>query len=364
MSLQISSLFKPRRRLAAPVQALFAAAGLAAPGWSKLRDILAAPDVHPTISAEAERLLQDSQAALRIADPAAVTARGDAAERLAFLAISRLLNAPSDATRRRLFQGLADAQSPLQALTVERRAGVLVTPQGAWAPVAQAVEEARACFADARRSGGANPGKLFMTTAKLPRPLDSQIMALARHPALLRLIGRYLEGLPILYRINLLDSANEALQADSSQFFHVDPEDFRQLKVFMLVEDVDADSGPLHLLRADASDEVRLARGHRHGRVSDAEVLKLAPQGALVACTGPSGTLAIGDTSRCFHFGSRPGARRRHVVMLQYLTPFASVFPLDARTAPSKYADALRQRAERDAVPVGELDANLFGLER
>jgi len=230
--------------------------------------------------------------------------------------------------------------------------------------VAEAVEEARACFADARRSGGANPGKLFMTTAKLPRALDSRIMALARHPALLKLIGRYLEGLPILYRINLLDSANEALQPESSQFFHVDPEDFRQLKVFVLVEDVHEDSGPLHLLRADASDEARLARGHRHGRVPDAEVMATAPPEALVACTGPSGTLAIGDTSRCFHFGSRPGARRRHVVMLQYLTPFASVFPLDAKAAASKYADAVRQRAERDGAPVSEPDAFLFGLMR
>jgi hypothetical protein len=89
-----------------------------------------------------------------------------------------------------------------------------------------------------------------------------------------------------------------------------------------------------------------------------------APSEALVACTGPSGTLAIGDTSRCFHFGSRPGARRRHVVMLQYLTPFASVFPLDAKVAPSKYADAVRQRAERDGAPASEPDVFLFGLAR
>ena len=361
MSPPISSLFKPRPRLAAPAQALFAQAGLPVPAWTELRAILAAPDVHPAIAAEAERLLQEAEPA---PDPAAVTARGSAAERLAFLAISRLMNAPSDAARRRLLQDLPDDASPLDELTIERRAGVLVTGQGGWGPVAEAVEEARACFADVRRSGGANPGKLFMTTAKLPRPLDSRIMALARHPALLKLIGRYLEGLPILYRINLLDSANEALQPDSSQFFHVDPEDFRQLKVFMLVEDVDADSGPLHLLRVDASDEVRLARGHRHGRVPDAEVLKLTPPEALIACTGPSGTLAIGDTSRCFHFGSRPGGRRRHVVMLQYLTAFASVFPLDASTASSKYADAVRQRAERDGETVSELDARLFGLER
>jgi len=339
VSLSFAQLFKPRQRLVEP-------------------------DVHPAIVAEAEALLRDKDAAGRLADHEGVTARGAAAERLAFHALSRRRAPESVASRRRLLANLPEDPSPLDRLRVGRSAGVLVTDQSAWAPVAAAVEEARACFADPRRSGGDNPGKRFMTTAKLPRPLDSKIMALARHPAVLRLIGRYLDGLPILYRINLLDSANEDIQPDSSQFFHVDPEDFRQLKIFLLVEDVDAASGPLHLLRADASDEVRVARGHRQGRVPDEEVLKIAPAEALVACTGPSGTLAIGDTSRCFHFGSRPGARRRHVVMIQYLTPFASVFPLDAAAANSKYADAVRQRAEAAGQEVPELDAWLFGLKR
>jgi hypothetical protein len=330
----------------------------------KPRPRLAEPDVHPAIVREAEALLRNQDAQARLADHAAVTARGSAAERLAFHTLSRRRAPRSLAERQRLLASLPADPSPLDGLEVRRAAGILVTDQSAWPPVASAVEEARACFADARRAGGDNPGKRFMTTAKLPRPLGSRVLALARHPAVLRLIGRYLDGLPILYRINLLDSANEALQPDSSQFFHVDPEDFRQLKIFLLVEDVDAESGPLHLLRADASDEVRVARAHRHGRVPDEEVLRLAPPGALVPCTGPSGALAIGDTSRCFHFGSRPGARRRHVVMIQYLTPFASVFPLDAESAGSKYADAVRQRAAAAGEEVAELDAYLFGLKR
>ena len=339
MSLSFAQLFKPRQRLLEP-------------------------DVHPAIVAEAEALLRDNSAEGRLRHHDVVTARGSAAERLAFYTLSRRQAPESVAARGRLLGALPHEPSPLDGLEVQRSAGVLVTDQSGWAPVAAAVEEARACFADVRRSGGDNPGKRFMTTAKLPRPLDSQIMALARHPAVLRLIGRYLGGLPILYRINLLDSANEEIQPDSSQFFHVDPEDFRQLKIFLLVEEVDGDSGPLHLLRADASDEVRVARSHRHGRLSDEEVMRTAPPEALVPCTGPSGTLAIGDTSRCFHFGSRPGARRRHVVMIQYLTAFASVFALDATIAGSKYAEAVRQRAQAGGEEVPELSAYLYGLKR
>ena len=322
---------------------------------------LAAPDIHPAISAEADRLLQAPGC---LADHQAVTARGTAAERLAFHALSRRLAPAADAGRRRLLESLAKEPSPLDGLNVDRGSGILLADQGDWPPVAAAVEEARACFTDTRRAGGSNPGKLFMTTAKLPRALDSKVMALARHPAVLRLVGAYLEGLPILYRINLLDSANEALQPDSSQFFHLDPEDFRQLKIFLLVEDVDAETGPLHLLSAKASDAVRVAVGHRHGRVADEVVMAHARHGDVVACTGAAGTLAIGDTSRCFHFGSRPGRRPRQVVMLQYLTAFASMFPLAAESCGSKYAAAVRQRADAAGRDVPELEACLFGLSR
>lgn len=322
------------------------------------------PDVHPAIVGEAARLLADPEARARLSDHRAITARGTASERLAYFALSRSLSPHTEAVRNRLLQGLPTQPGPLDQLTIERESGVLVTDQSAWPVVAQAVDEARTCFARAGRAGGDNPGKLFMTTAKLHRPLDSQVMALARDPSVLRLVGRYLGGLPVLFRINLLDSANEALQPDSSQFFHVDPEDFRQVKIFLLVEDVDEDSGPLHLLRVGASDTVQVTRGHRHGRVADHEVMAVCSANDLIACMGRAGTLAIGDTSRCFHFGSRPGRRRRHVVMFQYLSAFASAYPLTATACGGKYAAPVQERAAMLQREVGELDAYLFGICR
>ncbi len=52
------------------------------------------------------------------------------------------------------------------------------------------------------------------------------------------------------------------------------------------------------------------------------------------------------------------------MLMLQYLTAFASVFPLQADRCDSKYAAAVRQRAEAAGEDVRELDAALFGLSR
>jgi len=339
---------------------------MAPPAWPEVEAIIAASDIAPAIRFGAEGLLRSDAGFAAFGDHEQVLRRADASERLAFYAVSRLLGRASFDDRRRLLDQLPQPTSPVAELEVDRRAGLLLTDQSHWAPVTAAVEEAKAAFSAPRTDPApANPGKRFMTTARLPgEALDSKIAALGRHPAVLGLVGRYLEGAPILYRINLLESANDALQDNSSQFFHIDPEDFRQLKIFMLVSDVDEDSGPLHALSADASDEVRIAHRHRLTRLADEEVMGLAPAQALLRCTGPGGTLAIVDTSRCFHFGSRPGKSKRHVVMYQYITPFACAFPIDADAASSKYSDALRRRIAEAGQPASELDARLFGLVR
>ena len=72
----------------------------------------------------------------------------------------------------------------------------------------------------------------------------------------------------------------------------------------------------------------------------------------LVKCVGTAGTMAIGDTSRCFHFGSRPGKRERYVVMIQYITPFAAEFPIDAKSAGGKFS-SLAARNEFEQYLMG-----------
>ena len=351
-------------QLSRPLRELFRANGTRAAGWAEAEAIVRAPDVAPGIADRAAGLLQDEAAFASFGDSRRVTGEGSAPERLAFYAASRLIGRKAFERRRRALEALPSETSPLDALRIDRRTGVLVTEQGGWGPVEAAVTEARRAFAAPDRQH-ANAAKPFLATARIPgEVLDSDIMALGLEPSVLRLAGRYLEGLPILYRINLLESSNDHLEDASSQFFHLDPEDFRQVKIFMLVEDVDEHCGPLHLLEAGASDQVRLKLGHRHGRLADDAVMDIAAREALVRCAGPAGTLAIGDTSRCFHYGSRPGRRRRYVVMYQYVTPFACSFPIDAREVSSKYAQQIRRREAERGGTLPEQEALVFGLER
>lgn len=353
--------------LSTSVQDLFSHYGTASPGPSELRGLLYGEGIHPQISREAELLLRDSVDITSFSENAKLYKRGSAPERLAFYTVSRLLD-PDAAERRRamLTAFPADNNSPLDGLILSRDTGVSVVAPQNWSMLEDAVSEAEEGF---RISDGqttvVNPGKTFMSTARMSIPFfDSCMLKLARHPSLLRLVGNYLDCFPILYRINLLRSSNEYIQDGSSQFFHLDPEDFRQVKVFILISDVDENSGPLHLLSANATDEFRVQTGYRHSRLHDEEVFSVVGDGGLTRCSGPRGTMAIGDTSRCLHFGSRPGNRERFVAMIQYITPFASSFSLVPDAISSKYSEPFRQRCDVVGMTPTEEDLCLFGLKR
>jgi hypothetical protein len=345
------------------VAALFEAAGRKPPMWDDLAPIVGANELHLRISAEAARLIQDEDGLAAFGDHEAVLSHGSAAERLAFYAVSRRLSVKAFKARRRLLDELSEEPSPLSDLSIDRIKGLLVTPQGEWTPVAEAVEEARArALAGRGRAIPLRDGR-GVTIPLGADVMGTAIMRLGRRPDLLRLVGRYLDGLPILYRINLLEFPAEPEEQGAMAAFRLDPEDFRQVKVFLLVEDVDEDCGPLHLLAAHSSDRARMACDHRLEPLGEDQVLDIAEPAVPVVCTGLSGTLAIADTSRCLYFQGRPGRRPRVMVAYQYITPFACVFAIDAQVVNSKYAKGLRKAIDRGEA-VSERDQRLFGVVR
>jgi hypothetical protein len=143
----------------------------------------------------------------------------------------------------------------------------------------------------------------------------------------LRVLGTaaaYLGELPMLASVEFWHSTPTGQELANSQLYHVDLDDVRQFKVFLFVADVDEESGPLTVLRADVSQRLGRQLGYRprsgHVRILDADIHPLlAPSDAQVL-TGPSGTVVFVDTSRVLHFGSRVARRDRYVVMIQFLT--------------------------------------------
>jgi hypothetical protein len=347
--------------LASDVVEYFEARRLPAPGFPQLHAVLQRTS-NRTILNEAQWLLSRKGRVRRCADHDLIYRHGRAAERLAFYGLSRLVHEASAARRAELARDLPDSDGPLARSTLDPACGFDLVDASEWEPVRDAMAEARACFAEPL-TDTINPGKRSMRTARLPPDiLHSRLMSLASEPAILRLASAYLGGLPILARINLLLSENNELQDNSSQFFHLDPEDFRQVKIFLLVSDVDEESGPLHLVRADVSERIQLKTGYRFTRLRDDQVYSIAREGYVLRCVGRAGTLAIADTSRCFHMGSRPGRKSRLVAMFQYVTPFATVFPIGQVEITSKFAKAAKELTKSEKL--SETQAHLLGAHR
>ena len=131
----------------------------------------------------------------------------------------------------------------------------------------------------------------------------------------------YLNAVPILRGVGIYYSRNNE-SIESSQLFHTDYDDFRQVKCFINVEGVDQDGGPFTLLPADTSLRVRkrLNHGWRDRRLTDREVFEYCSPNELVTLAGPAGSGGMVDTSNCLHFGSRVRGKDRVVFMFQYTT--------------------------------------------
>lgn len=160
---------------------------------------------------------------------------------------------------------------------------------------------------------------------------DSATYKFLTHPSLVNIVARYLRCMPILSYVAVWYSPNEPGDTRGSQKFHLDHEDFRQIKGFMFVEDIAPDQGPFTLLPAHISTPLQKSLHYRmtpdNKQIDDADVYKYASQKDIVPLTGKAGTIALIDTSRCFHYGSRAGQKPRIMLSFQYVTPFAFVLP-------------------------------------
>ncbi|MBK9563066.1 MAG: hypothetical protein IPO54_08145 [Micavibrio sp.] len=164
---------------------------------------------------------------------------------------------------------------------------------------------------------------------------DSAIYKLVSHREVVGCVARYLKCFPILSFIAVWYSPNLPGQETGSQKFHLDHEDYRQIKAFMFIEDIGPNNGPFTLIPAAASEKIQNAINYKmtpdNKQIEDETVYGIAGSGAARPLTGPPGTLALIDTSRCFHYGSREGSAPRIMLTFQYITPFAFVMPWNWR---------------------------------
>ena len=147
----------------------------------------------------------------------------------------------------------------------------------------------------------------------------------------IEIVSRYLKCIPLLTSLSLWYSPNVNFIENTSQEYHLDHEDFRQVKGFLFINEVDINTGPLNIINAAQSNDIQKLINYKmtktSKRVSDKKIKNLKKKLIIKEniLTGKSGDLLLCDTSSCFHFGSRLGVKSkpRLILAFQYVTPFS-----------------------------------------
>jgi len=163
---------------------------------------------------------------------------------------------------------------------------------------------------------------------------ESPYARFALRDDILRAVTRYLGVAPLLSSVNVYYSPPVTEGLASSQLFHCDGDDTRQIKIFVLCTEVQSDNGPLTVMSAAESEALRRKIGYEYrNRVTDEQVEQVLGSPELLEVVGPVGTSCFVDTSRCFHYGSRveSGAGARLAAIIQYVTPYSFMLPRDYR---------------------------------
>ncbi len=143
---------------------------------------------------------------------------------------------------------------------------------------------------------------------------------------------KYLGTLPILDSFQMWYSPNDSDELIGSQLLHRDPEDFKQLKIFIPIEDIQIENGPLNVIDKNESKilyenliEKKLIK-KRNQKIDDkyATNLNLTKNKILLK----NNQCALVDTCACYHFGSRKSSKPRKILFLHLTSGFSAKTPI------------------------------------
>ena len=144
----------------------------------------------------------------------------------------------------------------------------------------------------------------------------------------LKIAKNYLNDIPLLTEIKLLHSPiTHDNVFNGSQLLHSDHDDDKLMKIFIYLNDVAIESGPLEIVNKNITQEIikfshyRWGQEHRQYKSHDDKLLNLYPNGnEITTLIGNEGTIIIADTANCLHRGSRNPTKERLVLYATYTT--------------------------------------------
>ena len=169
-----------------------------------------------------------------------------------------------------------------------------------------------------------NIGRRFLIAQYFNARRDCPLIArLVDDPLILGVAARYLGTTPTLVGVNLWwsfpEKGNSTARDYAAQVFHFDLDDFRFIKFFFYLTDVDESAGPHVAVRSTHRQKrhAKFSDRFKARRYSDQEIADVYGTDRLMVITGPAGTGFIEDTL-CIHKGRSPMVRERLVLQLQY----------------------------------------------
>jgi hypothetical protein len=190
------------------------------------------------------------------------------------------------------------------------------------------------CWAERNPAFGFPPGQSDAARERLGRAFllaqyfnigrhSPVVAALAEDPVLLDIASRYLGTRPVLVGANMWwsypEKVSDAARNEAAQMFHYDLDDFRFLKFFFYLTDVDEAAGP-HVVVRGSHENKRfgsLKESLKVRRYSDDEIVRRYGADSIVTITGNAGTGFAEDTL-AIHKGLTPRNSPRLLLQLQY----------------------------------------------
>jgi hypothetical protein len=149
------------------------------------------------------------------------------------------------------------------------------------------------------------------------------VKKLERDPGLLAIAAKFLGADPIHMATEIWWSfpvaATSFEQLRAAQVFHYDLDDYRFIKFFFYLTDVDLSSGPHILIRGSHKNKKfsHQLLGTRCASKDDREIIDCYGAENVVTLCGPAGFGFVEDSS-CFHKGTLPTGKERLLLQIEY----------------------------------------------
>lgn len=196
--------------------------------------------------------------------------------------------------------------------------------------IAQMEERQQSAVKAAREAAGAEPTahKSYLYSF-LPRPVtlpsNHGFVTFARSRPLQEIADVYFGMRTDLRQVNVWYNFATRHAPSASQFWHRDREDRSILKVFVYLDEVTEDRGPLTYApgthRSQGRDPVSFREpGHKNPRSTDDQMSAVVTTSQWRTAIGPKGTVVFADTSG-FHKGGDVSVGERHVFVCMFTSP-------------------------------------------